>query len=136
MTFQNTLAGIVLRESSAGKNVADPLHDSIGVFQIRPVVAEKIIRDRLPQFKHLLLNKKKLLKKLLTNVDFSLIIAGEHILMHYEEAKRRGMWNPWYKTVSRYNGGWFNTRYVKAVTKDISFLLRNNIIKSKKNKEI
>lgn len=56
---------------------------------------------------------------LLSDVHFSAIIAANYLILNYEIAKKRGYWNPWFKAVSRYNGGWENTRYVKRVARNL-----------------
>lgn len=128
ITFENTLAGIILAESSGGIDTVDKLYDSIGPFQIRPATAERVIRERLPQFQYMLKDRKVLLMKLLNNTRFSAIIAGNYLIMCYEEAQKRKMWNPWYKAVSRYNGGWSNNTYVRKVSRKIKLLKNEGII--------
>ena len=61
---------------------------------------------------------------LLTNTEFSILIAGRYLKRNYEYALKKGKWNPYYKTISRYNGGWNNTTYYKRVMKRMKHVNR------------
>ena len=128
MTFEVMMAGILYAESSGGINTADKLFDSIGAFQIRPLVAKELIEEHLPQYHWLLKNDGKLLNMLLNDFDFSLELAGVHIKVYYNEALQRGKHNPWVRTLSRYNGGWNNKTYINRVLRKIWILRKYGVI--------
>jgi len=52
---------------------------------------------------------------LLADIKFNVKIAVHYLILNYEIAKQRGYWNPWMKSISRYNGGWHNKKYTKKV---------------------
>jgi len=62
-------------------------------------------------------NNTALIMLLLTNVNFNIKVAACSLVSNYEIAKKRRMWNPYIKAISRHNGGWFNYRYVNHVTR-------------------
>jgi len=68
--------------------------------------------------------KKDLLiaQLLLTDIKFSAIIAVHYLILNYEEARDRNMWNPWLKAISRYNGGWYNKRYIRRVIRNMNIV--------------
>lgn len=132
MTFEKTLTSIALRESSLGltivgaKNNKQTLKDtSLGVMQIHLPTAKFIIKSDpilKSHYSYLLKNNDLLVSALLHNDAFSTMIAAKYLIMNYEKAKSRQMWNPWYRAISRHNGGWNNMRYFKAVMKNMKFL--------------
>jgi len=130
-TIENTLTAISLRESSLGKFIVGdkkqngdfkPLElMSLGAFQIRVGTARDVIANNdLVQYKYLLKNNLMLVNKLLTDSKFGAIITGHYFVNNYNEALRRKMWNPYFRAVSRHNGGWNNNKYYKVFLKDIN----------------
>lgn len=65
-----------------------------------------------------------LINLLLTDVEASTYFAFYYLKMNYETAKRDGMSNPFFRSVSRYNGGWNNTPYYKRVMKNLKEVRR------------
>lgn len=143
MTFEKTLASIMLTESSAGKNLVGddrykngtkkPLYkSSLGTMQMQISTARWLSKkyDALQWVQRL--NDKQLTAQILNNSKFACILAGYYILYNYELAQRKGMWNPYYKTISRYNGGWKNETYFRRVMKNMKLV--NKLIKEGKLK--
>lgn len=58
-------------------------------------------------------------QRLLTDNKFAATIAANYLIINYELAKSRNMEKPYLRAISRYNGGWNNRRYIKAVLKDM-----------------
>ncbi|MEA3452208.1 MAG: hypothetical protein U9Q83_09955, partial [Bacteroidota bacterium] len=189
MTFEHTLVGIVLQESSAGKDlIGDKYEDkyyyknwnkeegimenifvkrkhtfieegnryyrykkhylkkvyvlkgqlkslydsSLGAFQIKLSTAKIVIKKNLPDYHYLLEDEDLLVKKLLANIKFSAVVAANYLKLMYEEAQRRKKRNPWFKAISRYNGGQNNETYFKLVNKRIRFFKRTRVYKELK----
>ena len=135
--YTQTLLAIALTESSLGVQVVGDLDkndikkSSLGVFQFQLATAKHIIKkdDYLtPRFKHLLHNDKVLMSMLLTNVEFSTLLAGRYFLYNLRLAKERHMWNPWYRAISRHNGGWNNKTYYDSVVKNLNLLKKEGVI--------
>ena len=59
---------------------------------------------------------------LLTDIGFSAKIAAHYLILNYQVAKKRHYWNPWWKAVSRYNGGWMNKSYVRRVIRNMRII--------------
>ena len=139
-SFENTLCAIMLQESSAGLELIGDkykngklksLYDSsLGIFQIKLNTAkEVIIKDKFmnKNFKHLLKNDKALVNMLLVSVQFSTLIASTYLKINYEIALKRRYKNPWKSTISRYNGGWNNTKYKSKIFKRLKYLKKLKI---------
>lgn len=94
-----------------------PLRESsLGGFQIKLSTAKYIIKKRkMKEYYNLLKNDVKLINLLLINYKFSAKIALNYLIMTYNEASNRKMWNPYFKSISRYNGGWNNKAYYGKV---------------------
>ena len=131
ISIENTLTAISLRESSLGKFIVGdkkkngefkPLEQmSLGAFQIRLGTArDVIINNDLYKYKYLLKNNLRLVNKLLTDPSFGAIITAHYFVNNYNEALKRKMWNPYYRAVSRHNGGWNNKTYYRLFIKDIN----------------
>ena len=131
VTIENTLTSISLRESSLGKFVVGdkkkngsfkPLAEmSLGPFQIRVGTAKDVIRNnKLVKYNYLLEDDLKLINRLLTDAQFGAKITGYYFIKNYNEALRRNMWNPYFRAVSRHNGGWTNNRYYRVFLKDMN----------------
>lgn len=138
MTIENTLTAISLRESSLGKFIVGdklkngnfkPIEEmSLGAFQIRLGTAKDVIKNNnLYQYNYLLKDDAKLVNRLLTDVKFSAILSAHYFIKNYNEALRRNMWNPYFRAVSRHNGGWTNNRYYRHFLKDIDKVKRINL---------
>ena len=138
MTIENTLTAISLRESSLGKFIVGdklkngnfkPIEEmSLGAFQIRLGTAKDVIRNNnLYEYNYLLKSDAKLVNRLLTDVEFSAKISAHYFIKNYNEALRRNMWNPYFRAVSRHNGGWTNNRYYKHFLKDINKVKKINL---------
>lgn len=135
MSFGQTLASVMITESSVvlgtiGDKFKEngklkPLKDSsLGAFQIKVPTAKRVITENpilLKNYSNLLLpkNENLLIDKLLGNVKFSALIAAYYLKMGYEEAISRGMSNPYFRAVSRYNGGWSNEPYFNGVKENL-----------------
>jgi len=131
ITIENTLTAISLRESSLGKFIVGdkkkngdlkPLEEmSLGAFQIRLGTARDVIMNNdLFKYKYLLKDNLKLVNRLLTDPKFGAIITGYYFVNNYNEALKRNMWNPYFRAVSRHNGGWTNNKYYRVFLKDIN----------------
>jgi len=131
VTIENTLTAISLRESSLGKFIVGdkkkngdlkPLEEmSLGAFQIRLGTARDVIMNNdLFKYKYLLKDNLKLVNRLLTDAKFGAIITGYYFVNNYNEALKRNMWNPYFRAVSRHNGGWTNNKYYRVFLKDIN----------------
>jgi hypothetical protein len=133
MTFEHTLSSIAFTESSAGKYIigdkfSKKLKDaSLGVYQIRLETAKFIIkRDKFlnKHFKYLLKDNDALISMLLREEDFGALVAGHLLKFWYEYALRKGVKNPWFYAVSRYNGGTKNVKYVNRIRKNMKVTKR------------
>ena len=130
-TIENTLTAISLRESALGKFIVGDkkkngdlkplIQMSLGAFQIRVGTAKDVIRNnKLYKYNYLLKDDLKLVNRLLTDPEFGAYITGYYFVKNYNEALRRKMWNPYFRAVSRHNGGWNNNKYYRLFIKDIS----------------
>jgi len=68
---------------------------------------------------HLIYIKKDdmIVDKLLYDEEFSILISTHYLILNYNEAIKRHYSNPWFCSISRYNGGWKNKTYYKRVVK-------------------
>lgn len=136
-TFGYALSGIMLRESSAGKYLVGddrykngkkkPLVDSsLGAMQIRletaRYVASKV--DILAWLQEI--SDTHLMNMLKNNKELSLLVAGQYLKINYERALDRKDFksNPYYRAISKYNGGWNNKKYYNLIKKDIQKIKR------------
>ena len=126
-TFEKTATAICLRESSLGDQLIGDNEEhnlskaSLGITQIRPETARLVINRfsyLARRYGYMLRNSKFLVSALLHDDKFAATITVHYLIMNYEEALDRNMWNPWFKTVSKYNGGWANLVYVHKVQKE------------------
>jgi len=58
---------------------------------------------------------------LISDIKFNLTIADLYLITNYNYALKHKMWNPWFKTISKYNGTWKNKIYYKKVIKNMKF---------------
>jgi len=135
MNFGHALQGIALAESSAGLCIIGDkykngklksLYDSsLGAFQIKLSTAKFIIRKTpilMHRFHRLLKNDKVLVNLLLTEPRFSAEIAGHYLRLMYNEAKHKKLSNPYFRTISKYNGSWNNVKYYKRVKSKMKWM--------------
>jgi len=89
-----------------------PLRDSsLGGFQIKLSTARKVIKHYDMQ-EYAKLSDTDLINKLLVDIRFSANIAIRYLIMCREEANKKNLAYPYLKSVSRYNGGWKNIKYL------------------------
>ena len=104
---------------------------SLGDYNITLLAVKKVIDTyNLKQYyKYLSVDKKRivdvdgLISVTLNNSSFNTDIALYYFKMNYEEAKRRGLKDPFVKAISRHNGGWNNAAYVNKIKSDSKFAL-------------
>lgn len=107
------------------KTTFKPLEESsLGVFQIKLSTAKETIRkSKLKEYYYLLNNDSLLVTELLGNVIFSATVAVNYLKLNYQEAyNHRSRFEamgvrPWELSVSRYNGGNRNWKYIGWVKK-------------------
>ena len=63
-----------------------------------------------------------IVNKLLSDYKFSIIITTAKLIDSYNYAYKHHMWNPWFKTISKYNGGWYNKKYYRRVILNMSIV--------------
>lgn len=146
MSIEKTLTAISLRESSLGKFVLGdkkengefkPLKEmSLGPFQIRVTTAKEIIKkNELEKYYTYLQNDTALINKLITDVEFGAKLSAHYFIKNYNEALKRGMSRPYYRAISRHNGGWNNKPYYKALMKNLKSIRKLDFVKiDQKNK--
>ena len=93
-----------------------PGNSSLGPLQIQVPTAQIVIKKyKLKKYYHLMENQDALVQSLLYNIPFSATIASYYLKMNYDLAKKRGYSNPYFRTISRYNGGWNNMNYYNKI---------------------
>lgn len=128
MNFGKALQSIALAESSAGvfiigdkykngklKNLYD---SSLGAFQIKLSTAKFTIKRTpilMKRFSRIVNNDQILVNLLLTQPRFSAQIAGHYLRLMYEEATSKKLNKPYFRAISRYNGGWNNVVYYNRI---------------------
>ena len=128
MCFGKTLQAIVWQESSFGLFVLGDAEKSIekaslGAFQIKLSTAKYVIeKQNLNQYNYLLTEDQLLINKLITDVEFSAKIAVNYLIVNYNRAIRNNRLNPWFYSVSKYNGGSNNTKYVNKIKEKLAKL--------------
>jgi len=122
MTFEKAMASMMLTESSAGVNNKGDDGASLGPMQMQLAT----IRDMQKRIKELswlsALSDKQIKEKLINSTQFSCILAGFYIRHNYNYAVKQKMWNPYFKSISRYNGGWNNKEYYGRVMKNMKII--------------
>ena len=132
-TFEHTLLAIFLTETELGKAPTKQMNQkpghnrSVGYFQIKPKSAKEIItKQNLTQYQDLTLQQIK--QKLMTDFDFQIIIATNHLVYHYNRALQEFTHlNPTRAAISKYNGGWHNPNYINRVRQNqiiITYLIQ------------
>jgi hypothetical protein len=143
MTFEKTLVGIVLTESSAGLNLigddfdyktkskATLIKSSLGAFQMKVSTVKDMIKKYPKAFEHLK-NKtdRELINLLLRNYKDSAKLAGYYLKYNYErKSKFKVFKSRYFRSVSNYNGGNHNEVYYNKVIKrvrEVNFLLKTS----------
>ena len=132
-TFEHTLLAIFLTETELGKAPTKKMNQkpghnrSVGYFQIKPKSAKEIIiKQNLTQYQNLTLQQIK--QKLMTDFDFQITIATNHLVYHYNRALQEFTHlNPTRAAISKYNGGWHNPHYIDRVRQNqiiITYLIQ------------
>ena len=132
-TFEHTLLAIFLTETELGKAPTKQMNQkpghnrSVGYFQIKPKSAKEIItKQNLTQYQDLTLQQIK--QKLITDFDFQITIATNHLVYHYNRALQEFTHlNPTRAAISKYNGGWHNPNYINRVRQNqiiITYLIQ------------
>jgi hypothetical protein len=89
---------------------------SLGPFQVQIPTAKRVINKmNLTKYRYLLSDEQALVNLLLKSPKFGALIAVNYLKLNYNYAKRINHRNPWFLTVSRYNGGDNNKRYVNKI---------------------
>lgn len=79
-------------------------------------------KRELLKLKNLAYKDIDLINKLLNDYKFSALIAGYYIKLCYMEAKRKGYSHPFRRAISRYNGGWYNKKYIQKFRRNIKII--------------
>jgi len=61
---------------------------------------------------------------LLSDLRFNIKITTFYLIYNYENAIKKGFKNPWFKSISRYNGGYNNIKYYKRVIKNMKIIIK------------
>ena len=141
MSIEKTLVAISLRESSLGKFVLGdkkkngefkPLKEmSLGSFQMRVPTAKEIIqKNKLEEYYQYLKDDTALINRLITDVGFGAQLSAYYFIKNYNEALRRGMSRPYFRAISRHNGGWNNTTYYNALMKNLRSIRKLDFVKN------
>jgi len=77
--------------------------------------------SKIKKYKDYYKKDEKIVSLLLSDKRFNTMIAVHYLIMNYEYAKRKRMWNPYFKAISKYNDGWKNIRYYKRVQRNMKF---------------
>ena len=128
VSFEDDLPAMALVETALGKKVIGDgyskrtgkkkalVHSSLGVLQIKPSTAKEIIRrQKLTHLNYLLKDDEKLTEALLSDLEVQATIAANFLVLTYEEAKKKGYSDPYFRAISRYNGGWSNKKYYNKI---------------------
>jgi len=92
----------------------------------RSIKVKRWANRELRHYKKLFSPYKKYYKKdlelaqlLLSDIEFNVSVGALYLIQNYEIALRRHYSNPWFRAISRYNGGWKNKTYYKRVLKNM-----------------
>lgn len=140
MSIEKTLTAISLRESSLGKYVLGdkksngefkPLKEmSLGPFQMRVPTAKEIIqKNKLKEYYQYLKNDTALINRLITDAEFGAQLSAYYFIKNYNEALKRGMSRPYFRAISRHNGGWNNKTYFNALMKNLRSIRKLDFVK-------
>jgi len=143
MSFEKTLASIMLRESSAvsGKIGDDRNRDgskrtkvnsSLGDMQVRVLTTREVAKKVKSLYWVNTMSDEGIANLLLENTQFNLLVSAHYVRLYYNVALKKGLSKPLYRAISRYNGGWNNIDYYEKVMKNMKTI--NNLIKEGKLK--
>jgi len=108
-------------------------NSSLGAFQIKPSTAEIMIKRYFyKKYKNLLTDKNLLVQKLLSDVEFGAKIAASYLKHNYNYGLKIHKKNPYFLTVSRYNGGNVNHKYYNNIMKRMRYLERIKFFSAEK----
>jgi len=91
---------------------------------------KKIIKEK---YWNDIIKDNKLINKLLIDVKFSATISVHYLIMNYQRAQRLKISNPYFSTISLYNGGFVNHKYYNKIMRKMRIvkkLIKNNRIKN------
>ena len=99
----------------------------------KKILAKQIYNLNLEFSKyHTAVNKDlAIMGRVLVDTKFSVILAHQYLSRIYNIAKKGNMWNPYFKAVSKYNGGWKNVKYFRKVNtniKEINKLIKKGLL--------
>ena len=123
-TFEQTLLSIFLTETALGRasyqqmNGKPGQNRSVGYFQIKPLSAKFIIKQQnLTEYSNL--TQDEIRQKLISDFDFQIIIATNHLVYNYNRALQdKPNLDPHEAAISKYNGGWHNIKYINRVKRN------------------
>jgi len=79
----------------------------------------KYYKRKMYKYKDYYTKDLTLAQLLLSDSKFNVKVAVLHLIDNYNTALKRRMSNPYFRAISRYNGGWFNKIYYKRVMKNM-----------------
>lgn len=111
---------VVNKEVYYGDNSSGPMEMKLST--------AKVVIKNTPQLKAylpLLKNNAELVKKMHTDKQFAVKLAGYYLIMCYKEGEQKFGKNRnanFVRAISRYNGGWNNIKYLSKFRKDRMFV--------------
>jgi len=79
-------------------------------------------QNKMSKYEKYYYKDMELAQILLSDLDFNIKIGVLYLITNYNYAKSKRMWNPYFKAISRYNGGWKNKKYYKRVMKNMKII--------------
>ena len=79
----------------------------------------KINKEKMKPYMKYYRKDLELAQLLLSDLKFNVTIGTLYLITNYDYALKHHLWNPYFKTISRYNGGWRNKIYYKRVMKNM-----------------
>lgn len=64
----------------------------------------------------------RIMNLLLSDPEFYITVSTLKLIDGYDTALKKKMWNPWFKAISRYNGGWKNKQYYQRVIRKMKIV--------------
>ena len=121
-TFEYALASIMMTESSARTHIDGDDGKSLGPMQLQ-VKTIRWMSKKIPSISWLkTLNDKQIKNYLVSNVLFSSMLAAYYVKMNYNRALKLHLSNPYFRAISKYNGGWNNKVYYKRVKRNMKLV--------------
>lgn len=131
LSFEKTICSIILTESSANNRLVGDSGKSFGLMQVQVATVREVAK-KVPTLRWLKAIGDKQVKRMLVNNNiFNVLIGSNYLRLNYNLSLKRGYENPYFKTISRYNGGWYNTGYFKRVMvnmKKIQMLIKLKVL--------